>query len=330
MHIEIPIPIINYIEPQLEKFFGINHYMIMDDISFMYDYAISHDNMTEVGKKLQEECKESHHGMNIVNIDKFMMQTDAILTLDAGEKRNFNDLMELLERYKLDCNKYILDLFFPLCFVMIIINKFENLELYTSIEDDSLDKINYQLSIRPDMLKLYQIVKNTNKTGKAADMDISIKNGKNKPVHITNKDFWFINMLEEYLNKYLGVSSIEEAEHELETVYQIRRGKPKENPISYDICLKGTYDILQNTILKSTEGVAISTEQCKFIREYLCLLGIISTEEGEAKEGDTEDQNKIHARIDQLIKQDFKPNWYGILNKPYKLSPNNPYDLKFF
>lgn len=330
MDLHISMQIIKHIEPQLEKYFGINHYMIMDEISSMYNYMIKIDSIYKADKKLQEECKELHHGMNIVNIDKFIMQTDAILTLDAGEKMNFNDLITLLKKYDLECEENVLGLFYPLCFVMVIINKFENLELYTSIENDSLDKINYQLNIRPDMLKLYQIVKNTKKTGKAADMDISIKNGKNKPVHITNKDFWFINMLEEYLIKYLGVSSIEEAEHELETVYQIRKGKPKENPISYDICLKGTYDILQNTILKSTGGVAISTEQCRFIREYLCLLGLIIIEEGEAKEGDAEDLNKIHTRIDQLIKQDFKPNWYGILNKSYKLSPNNPYDLKFF
>ncbi len=73
----------------------------------------------------------------------------------------------------------------------------------------------YSYSVRPDMLRLYKMFHEKKKTKSNI---VTIEYNKQK-IELTNDDSWFLNMITPYLDKYLGVSTLEEVETELDKDY---------------------------------------------------------------------------------------------------------------
>ena len=65
------------------------------------------------------------------------------------------------------------------------------------------------------MLNLYKMFHEKKKT---KNNTITIEYNKQK-IELTNDDNWFLNMITPYLDKYLGIPSLEEAEAELNKDY---------------------------------------------------------------------------------------------------------------
>ena len=119
--------------------------------------------------------------------------------------------------------------------------------------------------IRPDLLKLF-IALNEPKHSKP--MKICYKN--QSPVEIANTDNWFSNMLGDYLKQKLGNITVEEARDELKTSYAEEKGRKSENPY-LNYIIHGTYNLIK-TFIPSEK---VSVEQCKFLKQYLEIIGQI-------------------------------------------------------
>lgn len=136
-------------------------------------------------------------------------------------------------------------------------------------EQQYLKYINY---VRPDMLRLYCALMQPS----AKDInEISISIRKGKTVHLQNEGYWIEDALKEYLDKYLGVKSLEEAKKELIQTYGAVKGRSLDNPY-FTRYMWGTYQLLQYTPLKSS---SVTSEQCQFIHLYLKFLKLIQENE---------------------------------------------------
>ena len=127
-------------------------------------------------------------------------------------------------------------------------------------------------------------------------------------------------MLDRYLNKYLGVKNINEAEKELQQIYGKKVGAQLNKTVTRFIW--GTYHLLQNVPnMKSTKQNSVTNEQSRFIHEYLVILGLIDPVEVEA--------SSIRGRLNNLLKKYSTID--EVLDKRlYKTSPNNDNDWELF
>ena len=188
------------------------------------------------------------------------------------------------------------------------------------ISEGEYDDMLYQQyihEVRPDMLKLY-IALNQPKQKKGKDFitDIKITAGGNSPIAINNKDSWFENKLNEYLHQYLGVNSLEEAQDELHFIYGDKKvGSKKINPIQ-SLYIWGTYQLLQDTHLKSVKEKVPTRPQANLIESYLRAIELI-----EADDVDT-DANNIRSRLSYFLNR-YDTAEALLDYKTFKLSPYN-------
>ena len=188
------------------------------------------------------------------------------------------------------------------------------------ISEGEYDDMQYQQyihEVRPDMLKLYIALNQPKqKNGKELNTEIRIAAGGNSPILINNKDSWLENKLNEYLHQYLGVNSLEEAQDELHFIYGDKKvGSKKIDPIQ-SLYIWGTYQLLQDTHLKSVKEKVPTRPQANLIESYLRAIELI-----EADDVDT-DANNIRSRLSYFL------NRYDTVealfeHKTFKLSPNN-------
>ena len=85
--------------------------------------------------------------------------------------------------------------------------------------------------------------------------------GHKQKIELTNDDSWFLNMITPYLDKYLGVSTLEEAETELDKDYPSigKRGRKRENAI---------LDTVSQTVLKDRKVGAVVNLETDIIGKY--------------------------------------------------------------
>lgn len=197
----------------------------------------------------------------------------------------------------------ILDL--VLTFVYLYFKKVEE-----KLTDEEEDYLYYVHNIRPEMLKLYIALEKS----KPSD-STNIKFGKVKSVKVDNPYSipWFRMLIRDYLDKYLGVGSLKEAELELLNVYGKKVG-PKQNPVLARLYW-GTYHLLQmSDEYKSKEG-SVTREQCRFIANYAILLGGLDPVEEDDISGNVKSLVNYYLKnfntIDELIPA-----------AQYKLPPN--------
>ena len=175
--------------------------------------------------------------------------------------------------------------------------------------ENSYDSLAYAKYVRPEMLQLYEFLK----TSKLTNLQIK---SPNSSVTIPNSEAWLTTLLEDYLDIYLGVNDLEEAQNELKFTYGKKSGRKFDDP-AFNIMTMGTFNILQHSSIASTKTGTITNQQCEFIKNYLDILGMFS------KFDTRNNVDSLRTSISIMRKKGFTPKWGTLLNTPFKKSSNN-------
>ena len=199
-----------------------------------------------------------------------------------------------------------------------------------TLEDMNYEYQEYIHAIRPDMLKLYiGLHHNDSQNGKVKKCHklCRISFGDSSPIKIDEQTPWFQVALDRYLEKYLGVKSVKEAEQELNAVYGKPVGaKPNVTAIRF---MWGTYHLLQDIPnCKSKTEKSVTKRQGRIIADLLNRLNLIEYKEKESFL-DYMDGERIrtslkyylmrHDSIDEIIK-----------SQQYRVSPNNTDSSRYY
>lgn len=289
LKVTFDIPTIQKLYPELNRCFGFTYDDISNELTQVYTKKVFH--LTPEEKELANQCKSNDDwGVDAV---KFALATTENIVVTVPDSFNPKTIME----------SYVTKLYnedFASCaliFMAALLYRDRITEV--PISEGEYDDMLYQQyihEVRPDMLKLY-IALNQPKQKKGKDFitDIKITAGGNSPIAINNKDSWFENKLNEYLHQYLGVNSLEEAQEELHFIYGDKKvGSKKINPIQ-SLYIWGTYQLLQDTHLKSVKEKVPTRPQANLIESYLRAIELI-----EADDVDT-DANNIRSRLSYFL-----------------------------
>ena len=310
LKVTFDIPTIQKLYPELNRCFGFTYDDISNELTQVYTKKVFH--LTPEEKELANQCKSNDDwGVDAV---KFALATTENIVVTVPDSFNPKTIME----------SYVTKLYnedFASCaliFMAALLYRDRITEV--PISEGEYDDIQYQQyihEVRPDMLKLY-IALNQPKQKKGKDFitDIKITAGGNSPIAINNKDSWFENKLNEYLHQYLGVNSLEEAQDELHFIYGDKKvGSKKINPIQ-SLYIWGTYQLLQDTHLKSVKEKVPTRPQANLIESYLRAIELI-----EADDVDT-DANNIRSRLSYFLNR-YDTAEALLDYKTFKLSPYN-------
>ena len=310
LKVTFDIPTIQKLYPELNRCFGFTYDDISNELTQVYTKKVFH--LTPEEKELANQCKSNDDwGVDAV---KFALATTENIVVTVPDSFNPKTIME----------SYVTKLYnedFASCaliFMAALLYRDRITEV--PISEGEYDDMLYQQyihEVRPDMLKLY-IALNQPKQKKGKDFitDIKITAGGNSPIAINNKDSWFENKLNEYLHQYLGVNSLEEAQDELHFIYGDKKvGSKKINPIQ-SFYIWGTYQLLQDTHLKSVKEKVPTRPQANLIESYLRAIELI-----EADDVDT-DANNIRSRLSYFLNR-YDTAEALLDYKTFKLSPYN-------
>ena len=310
LKVTFDIPTIQKLYPELNRCFGFTYDDISNELTQVYTKKVFH--LTPEEKELANQCKSNDDwGVDAV---KFALATTENIVVTVPDSFNPKTIME----------SYVTKLYnedFASCaliFMAALLYRDRITEV--PISEGEYDDMLYQQyihEVRPDMLKLY-IALNQPKQKKGKDFitDIKITAGGTSPIAINNKDSWFENKLNEYLHQYLGVNSLEEAQDELHFIYGDKKvGSKKINPIQ-SLYIWGTYQLLQDTHLKSVKEKVPTRPQANLIESYLRAIELI-----EADDVDT-DANNIRSRLSYFLNR-YDTAEALLDYKTFKLSPYN-------
>ena len=310
LKVTFDIPTIQKLYPELNRCFGFTYDDISNELTQVYTKKVFH--LTPEEKELANQCKSNDDwGVDAV---KFALATTENIVVTVPDSFNPKTIME----------SYVTKLYnedFASCaliFMAALLYRDRITEV--PISEGEYDDMLYQQyihEVRPDMLKLY-IALNQPKQKKGKDFitDIKITAGGNSPIAINNKDSWFENKLNEYLHQYLGVNSLEEAQDELHFIYGDKKvGSKKINPIQ-SLYIWGTYQLLQDTHLKSVKEKVPTRPQANLIESHLRAIELI-----EADDVDT-DANNIRSRLSYFLNR-YDTAEALLDYKTFKLSPYN-------
>ena len=310
LKVTFDIPTIQKLYPELNRCFGFTYDDISNELTQVYTKKVFH--LTPEEKELANQCKSNDDwGVDAV---KFALATTENIVVTVPDSFNPKTIME----------SYVTKLYnedFASCaLIFMAALLYRNRITEVPISEGEYDDMLYQQyihEVRPDMLKLY-IALNQPKQKKGKDFitDIKITAGGNSPIAINNKDSWFENKLNEYLHQYLGVNSLEEAQDELHFIYGDKKvGSKKINPIQ-SLYIWGTYQLLQDTHLKSVKEKVPTRPQANLIESYLRAIELI-----EADDVDT-DANNIRSRLSYFLNR-YDTAEALLDYKTFKLSPYN-------
>ena len=247
LEVTFDIPTIKKLYPELNRCFGFTYDDISNELTQVYTKKAF--NLTPEEKELANQCK-SENGWGVDAI-KFALATNENIIVTVTE--NFNPAT-IMESYVTELHNENL-VSWALIFMAALL--YRNRITETPISEGEYDVMQYQQyihEVRPDMLKLYIVLNQPKqKNGKDFITDIKISAGGNSPILINNKDCWFENRLNEYLHQYLGVSNLKEAQKELDIIYGNKKVGNKMIDPTQSLYIWGTYQLLQNTHLKSTK-----------------------------------------------------------------------------
>ena len=310
LKVTFDIPTIQKLYPELNRCFGFTYDDISNELTQVYTKKVFH--LTPEEKELANQCKSNDDwGVDAV---KFALATTENIVVTVPDSFNPKTIME----------SYVTKLYnedFASCaliFMAALLYRDRITEV--PISEGEYDDMLYQQyihEVRPDMLKLYIALNQPKqKNGKDFITDIKITAGGNSPILINNKDSWFENKLNEYLHQYLGVNSLEEAQDELHFIYGDKKvGSKKIDPIQ-SLYIWGTYQLLQDTHLKSVKEKVPTRPQANLIESYLRAIELI-----EADDVDT-DANNIRSRLSYFLNR-YDTAEALLDYKTFKLSPYN-------
>lgn len=327
--LRIPIPELRKLEPLLAEYYGYRRAIFSSELLSAYhayypngvgrdisvNYQIPAPYFDEYG--VDDGALDYHRhaprpASTSTQFDavSFIMDTEHKVLITLSNEKILTEIQKLLEKYGMAKDDEFIGI--SLLIVAAIYDKYVKGELYTetTISENTLP---YLQQVRPEMLRLYELL-NTKRYSPSKKQEsrvlhpITIDNGVNK-VTLNNSCYWLTDLLDNYLNIYLGVNSLEEAQAELDEKYSERKGR-KTNNMACNLVMYGTFHLLKNHTSLKTKG-----EQLSMTLDYLDLLF----------EADSfnNDENSANASIAYLVKQGYKPLWKPKEMEDYNTSPNN-------
>ena len=222
--------------------------------------------------------------------------------LDNNKKSDFGSVKfpDFCERHKINYGSLVFK-------VLYFVKNFFPIETVSDLDTEYWE---YVTTVRPEMLRLYIAMHSGEHRYNQKCRVTFDKGGAN--VDTTRP--WLQMELESYLDKYLGVKDVKEAEKELSVVYYGKLG-PKLNKDEAQI-IWGTYHLLQQSdIFKSGGENVVSRLQSRLIADYLICC--------ELREKHTVNEEHIRSRLNSYLKLFDSPEDFLAVSKNYKLSPNN-------
>lgn len=321
-YINFPIEILKKIEPLLEGYFSYERSM------FHLEFEEIHNIYIQNGKysKEQEETyltvpsfKQSYieTALNTEKMYETVMQVGKAIVLDMGDY-DFNKIFQMYFDFVNEetITETDVDIAYSLVMVAALYYKYVMTDGFFDFRDFLVNDLQsiYNTFVRPDLLKLYEMF-HEKKHIKSNAIRIEYNN---EVITLDNFDNWFMNMITPYLDKYLGISSLEEVQKELEEDYPTKGKKGrKKNSLVADWILWQTSQLLQHSSFADA-NVQINKSQAAFLLDYMKYLGLI--EEDSLKN----DALNLRATLNNLKKNPPKFNWWSIPKQ--KESPNNPFN----
>ena len=213
-------------------------------------------------------------------------------------------------------------------YALLIRSRLETTE--PTLEDMNYEYQEYIHAIRPDMLKLYIGLHHNdsqNDNVKKCHKLCRISFGDLSPIKIDEQTPWFQVALDRYLEKYLGVKSVKEAERELNVVYGKTVGaKPNVTAIRY---MWGTYHLLQDIPnCKSKTEKSVTKRQGRIIADLLNRFNLIEYKEKESF-SDYMDGERIRTSLKYYLMQ-YDSIDEIIKSQQYRVSPNNTDSSRYY
>lgn len=326
--IPINLPDFRRVEPLMTKYYGFDRYMLHHEVDALYQvHKYKLDDFAD-GKDLSPYKIESSMmyepcGATAFDIERYtpkekdeyishqdvIFDSDSTLYIPVSNDKLIDNILTLADDFGLiqDIDNDVVNI---LLWMAAIYEKYTHNRFMQSDDiENNYDSLAYAKYVRPEMLQLYEFLK----TSKLTNLQIKSPNGS---VTIPNSEAWFTTLLEDYLNIYLGVNDLEEAQNELKFTYGKKSGRKFDDP-AFNIMAMGTFNILQHSTIASTKAGAITSKQCNFILKYLDLLGMFG-------KFDTRNNiDSLRTSISIMRKQGFTPKWDTLLNVTFKKSSNN-------
>lgn len=312
--IGVPTPMLKLLHSELELCYGFTLDEIEDELGHLWTYKQTqglNSEELELAKKCgygtPEGIRTREFALEIKEYVHLKVTPDCI--------KSKEQLDRLITDYHINELKLGESYIFLLQYAAVLINRRLNKigEDGNELSYLKSEYNKYALGVRPDMLQLY-IALHEKRKSKRTSVKISV--GNNPPIYLENDERWFENMLNDYLDKYLHIESLEEAKNELETLYSDQMGRKSKDPY-YNQIIMGTFKLLQENFLQSATGKA-TVEQCKFICDYLRCVHILKPD----------DKNNNVNNMQSTINNFLATKTQAYIPKTYKTSPDNN-DTKF-
>ena len=279
-----PLADFQEIEPILRDYFGLNEMELSDAIYLTKEYL-------------------SYNPEKVVQFDP---DNKIYLPLSSWHGNNESSVLGCIT-FSDFCSQYDIEDDIMVAKVLSFVKEFFPIE---TVKDLDTEYWEYVTMVRPEMLKLY-IALHGGENRYTPRCRVSFEK---RGVNVDANRPWLQMELERYLDKYLGVKDVKEAEKELSVVYYGKLG-PKLNKDEARI-IWGTYHLLQQSDkFKSGGENVVSRLQSRLIADFLICCEL-------CKNFDiTEEQ--IRSRLNYYLKLFDSPEDFLAISKNYKLSPNN-------
>ena len=211
------------LEPRLKKWFGIdrNNPYLQELFS---NYASI--KLKEASDKERYINEKGHYDVNAYAEAHFETLAKEELSMKISTNTYLHTIEDFCEKNQLGITEkdevYQVLLY---AYALLMRSRLETTE--PTLEDMNYEYQEYIHAIRPDMLKLYIGLHHNdsqNDNVKKCHKLCRISFGDLSPIKIDEQTPWFQVALDRYLEKYLGVKSVKEAERELNVVYKKKLG----------------------------------------------------------------------------------------------------------
>lgn len=320
--INFPVVVLKRIEPLLKENYNYERSMLHSSFETIHDIYIQNGYFS---KELEEiylsvpSFKQDYFETSL-NTEKMY---DCVMNVAKAIVLNLGDYdpdvirqiyFDYVDEETLTANDW--NISYSLVVIAAIYYKYVTTDGFFDFKDLLLNSMQdvYSTLVRPDFLKLYELF-HLKKQIKSDTIRIEYNN---EVITLDNFDNWFTNMITPYLDKYLGVSSLEEVQTELDTDYPNKRkkGRKRTNQVA-DAMLIGTCNLLQHSSFADPK-VSINKNQAECLLRFLKYLGLIE------EDSQKDDILNLRATVNNLKKNPPTFNWWSIPMQ--KQSPNNPFD----
>ncbi|MCR4583766.1 MAG: hypothetical protein K5764_09505 [Prevotella sp.] len=261
------------IEPLLYKLYGIDTYCLNNAIHFAKEELFNNP----------EESK---------------VDSESFVYLPLSAKYSYGRFVRFCKKHKIAEDSIIAK-------VLHFVYKFFPIENPQLMDNNYLE---YGTFVRPEMLRLYMILHGGKERFRKR---VTLTFGR-KSVTVDANIPWLQMELERYLDKYLGVKNVAEAEEELKLIYGVKAG-PKQNTEMSRV-IWGTFHLLnmseKNRVVKVK---SVSNAHSKLVSELLILMGWLPKPES--------DGEHVRALMNYYRKK-FKTIEELITVTQYRQSPN--------